>query len=228
VSPGRPSYDSEGQTLRALPTSLVLLAGIGLAGVLVCAQPRPEPHGASAPAAAAVLRVGTSGDYPPFSVLSADAGYAGFDVALVERLAGDLGLTVEWVPFRWPELESRLAAGDFDLVASGVTWRPGRAVHGHMTRATAAGGPCLVGATGLLDGSRPRVGARVGVNRGGVLERYARERLAGAQIVTVDRNLELGGLLASGAVDAVVTDSFERAHLCAEELSAVFESVVYI
>jgi chorismate mutase len=82
-----------------------------------------------------------------------------------------------------------------------------------MTRATAAGGPCLVGDTGLLDGTRPRVGARVGVNRGGVLERFARERLAGAQIVTVDRNLELGGLLESGAVDAVVTDSFERSHL---------------
>ncbi|HSG90170.1 MAG TPA: transporter substrate-binding domain-containing protein, partial [Pseudomonadales bacterium] len=68
-----------------------------------------------------VLRVGTSGDYPPFS----RAG-EGFDVDVAKRLARDLGMRIEWVPFRWPELERRLRAGDFDVVMSGVTWRPER------------------------------------------------------------------------------------------------------
>ncbi|MGH7860287.1 MAG: transporter substrate-binding domain-containing protein, partial [Candidatus Binatia bacterium] len=83
-------------------------------------------------AGADVLRVGTSGDYPPFS-----AGGKGFDVEVAELLAADLGLRLEWVTFRWPELDERLAAGDFDVAMSGVTWRADRALVGWMTRAVA-------------------------------------------------------------------------------------------
>jgi cyclohexadienyl dehydratase len=146
-----------------------------------------------------VLRVGTSGDYPPFS----HAG-RGFDVEVAARLAEDLGLRIQWVPFRWPELAQRLRAGEFDVVMSGITWRPERAVHGWMTRAVASGGPCWVGS------AAPQ---RVAVNRGGFLEAWARERFAAGQILAVDDNLTLPDHLARGEVDAFVTDSFELPHL---------------
>lgn len=154
------------------------------------------PSGAAA--AEATLRVGTSGDYAPFSL----AG-RGFDVDVAERMAADLGVRLRWVRFAWPELADRVRAGDFDLVMSGVTWRPERAVLGWMSRAVAAGGPCLVGAAGP---------ARLAVNRGGVLERWARARHPGREIVATDDNLALPELLASGRVDAFVTDSFELPH----------------
>ena len=175
-------------TRSAQPRAIRLAAALALAAA-ACARPAPEPR----------LRVGTSGDYPPFSV----AG-AGFDVDLARRLAADLGFEVELVAFRWPELETRVGAGDFDVVMSGVTWRPWRAVDGYMTRAVAVGGPCVVG--------RPEAG-RVAVNRGGVLERFARAHFGAERVLAVDRNQELGALLARGAVAAVVTDSFELSHL---------------
>ena len=53
----------------------------------------------------AVLRVGTSGDYVPFS-----SDGEGFDVEVAALLARELGARVEWVPFRWPELSADLAA----------------------------------------------------------------------------------------------------------------------
>ncbi|MEB2344196.1 MAG: transporter substrate-binding domain-containing protein [Deltaproteobacteria bacterium] len=176
--------------------------------MLACAGEAPAPPAPPSEPPRATLRIGTSGDYPPFSWPagggSSGAPLAGFDVELAERLAADQGLAVEWVRFRWPELETRLAAGEMDVAMSGVTWRPWRAVVGWMTRAVAAGGPCVAGDL------TPR---RVAVNRGGVLERFARRRFPDAVIHALDDNRALGAALAEGRADAVVTDSFERAWL---------------
>ncbi|HSJ97186.1 MAG TPA: transporter substrate-binding domain-containing protein, partial [Myxococcota bacterium] len=195
-------------------------AVLGAALALACAgdPAAPDPRSIAAdsngtvPAppssSPATLRVGTSGDYPPFSWRNDDghalAPFQGFDVELAERIAADHGLAVEWVPFRWPELEARLAAGEMDVAMSGVTWRPWRAAVGWMTRAVATGGPCVLG---------DPTPERVAVNRGGVLERFARRRFPEAAIAALDDNRALGAALTAGRADAVVTDSFERAHL---------------
>jgi cyclohexadienyl dehydratase len=143
------------------------------------------------------LRVGTSGDYAPFSLSG-----RGFDVEVAGALAKDLGLRVEWVRFRWPELRSMVDAGRFDVAMSGITWRPERAVVGWMTRAVAQGGPCVVG--------DPEA-TLVAVNRGGVLEAWARRRFAASSVAAVDDNRSMPMLLDGGAVGAFVTDSFELA-----------------
>lgn len=149
------------------------------------------------------LRVGTSGDYPPFS----SAG-AGFDIDVATELAAHLGLEIEWVPFRWPDLTDAVRRGDFDIAMSGVTWRPARAVLGRMSRAVAQGGPCVVAAK-EADLAAPK---RIAVNRGGILERFARQKYPPSAIETVDDNLSLPNLLAGGEVEAFLTDSFEVRH----------------
>ena len=236
----------------------------------------------TAPPARPVLRVGTSGDYPPFSVVSADgevaraagksqgggdgdrlaavadesaegsrvdesavadAARTGFDIEIARRMARDLGYDLEFRPFDWPDLSTAVAAGDFDVAMSGVTWRPGRAAVGWMSRAVGAGGPCVVSGGAGADDDDGRVWpVKVAVNRGGILERWAREqfetsgglfrartaapspgaagpgasgRSAGGQpveVLAVDDNLSLPGRLERGEVDAFVTDSFEVEH----------------
>jgi cyclohexadienyl dehydratase len=163
--------------------ALATLVGLVLARSVVAAEP--------------VLRVGTSDDYPPFSVRG-----RGFDVDAAEAMARDFGMRIEWVRFRWPELRSNARADVFDVAMSGITWRPERAVIGWMSRAVAQGGPCVVG--------DPTAGL-VAVNRGGVLESWARRRFAPQSLVAVDDNLSLPTLLEGGAVSAFVTDSFEAA-----------------
>jgi cyclohexadienyl dehydratase len=142
-----------------------------------------------------VLRVGTSGDYAPFSLRG-----AGFDIDVANDMARDLGVRIQWVPFRWPELRERMRRGDFDLAMSGVTWLPERAVVGRSSRAVAAGGPCVVGDPGSN---------AIAVNRGGRLERWARTRFAADAVLPIDENLALPTLLEGGAAGAFVTDSFE-------------------
>jgi cyclohexadienyl dehydratase len=155
------------------------------------------------------VRIGTSGDYAPFSVLPDDGLHAGaavepagFDAEVARRFAREAGLRIEWVRFRWPELAADLAAERFDVAMSGVTWTPERAATGYLTRAVAATGACWLGAATPV---------RVGVNAGGALERFARGRFAGAEIHAVERNRSLPELLDRGDVDAIVTDRFEIA-----------------
>lgn len=159
--------------------------------VEIAAQPEPQP---------AHWRVGTTGDYAPFSTHAADGQLQGFDIDLVREMAQDLHAQIEWVSVSWPTLQASLTGGAFDVAMSGVTWQPARGVVGYLTRAVARGGPCVLG---------DAKAAPVGVNRGGVLEAWARSRWPEAQLITVDDNQSLPGLLASGRVHAIVTDSFE-------------------
>jgi cyclohexadienyl dehydratase len=164
--------------------------------------------------ARSVLRVGTSGDYAPFSVRDQQGNLTGFDVAVAERFAADLGRRVVWVPFRWPELMDALRDGAFDVAMSGITVRPERAVGGRFTRPyVTTGAVALVRTTeraqppDLRALDRPDV--RVAVNAGGHLERVAREHFPHATMLTVADNRALPGLLSSRQVDAVVSDAIE-------------------
>ncbi|MEO6029349.1 MAG: transporter substrate-binding domain-containing protein, partial [Candidatus Binatia bacterium] len=184
---------------------LALICGAACSAVRTPADRTPLP-----------LRVGTSGDYPPFSLRTdtgADAGtYAGFDVTVARAYATERGRALVLVPFRWPELATRLAAGDFDVAMSGVTVRGDRLLTGTLTAAVArADAVVLVRHDEKIAGSFDDPRRRVAVNRGGHLERVARARLPRATLVTVDDNRSLPGLLRDRRVDAVVTDTLEAA-----------------
>jgi len=68
------------------------------------------------------LRVGTTGDYKPFSYRTTPKSpYIGFDIDMARSLAQQLGVKLELVPTSWPNLMRDLAAGRFDLAMSGVS-----------------------------------------------------------------------------------------------------------
>jgi cyclohexadienyl dehydratase len=69
-----------------------------------------------------VLRVGTTGDYRPFTALDKASGaYSGFDIDLARSLADALGVRVEFEPTSWPTLAKDFDAGAFDIAMGGVT-----------------------------------------------------------------------------------------------------------
>lgn len=156
------------------------------------------------------LRVGTSGDYAPFST-AADGALEGLDVEIARRFAHDTGRRVEFVRLRWPALRADLDAGRYDVAMSGVTMRPERALTGVFTRPVATTGAVVLvrrnvrAALGDLD--RPPV--RMAVNAGGHLERVARRLFPHASIVTTADNVALPWLLETHAADALVTDDVE-------------------
>jgi polar amino acid transport system substrate-binding protein len=66
------------------------------------------------------LTVGSDIPFPPFEFREGGR-LTGFDVELVEELAGRLELEVEWVDTSFETIFTQLAAGRFDIVASATT-----------------------------------------------------------------------------------------------------------
>ncbi len=75
-----------------------------------------------------VIRVGTTGDYFPYSFRDVKTGgFKGYEIEVASRLAADLGVTLQLVQATWPTMVAGLLAGKYDVVASGVTITPERA-----------------------------------------------------------------------------------------------------
>lgn len=203
--------------------------GVLFALLLACA-PRPELRPALRDEQ--VLRVGTSGDYPPFSELRGGQ-VTGFSAALMMAYAADRGRRLEWVRFRWPELTADLAAGRFDLADGGITVRPERSLVGRFTVPVARNGAVLLVRQPWVSktGSGPeeplavvhaldRPDFRVAVNRGGHLERVARAYFHAAQILAIPENAAVREALATGKADAALSNTVEGPRW-AEGLSGV-------
>ncbi len=175
----------------------------------------------AAPAAAApeagALRVGTSGDYAPFSLgAGADpAALEGFDVALARAFAADRGRELELVRFRWPELLEALARGRFELAAGGISVTPERSAAGLFSVPVAESGAVLLAPASRHwrePGEADRGGLRIGVNAGGQLERVARARFRLATLVAIPDNRAVLEALRAARVDAAISDTLEQAH----------------
>lgn len=189
------------------------LAALLLAGEAPGAEPDPRR-----------LRVGTSGDYAPFSLAEEGGAPSGFDVAVARAYAKERGLEIEFVLFRWPELVRDLEAGRFDLAMSGVTVRPRRSVAGRFSVPVVESGAVLLmrqQGRGQAADDFDRRGLRIGVNAGGHLEQVARERFPHATLLSIPNNRAVREALLAGSLDAAVTDSLEAPQWRrgAEELS---------
>lgn len=163
-----------------------------------------------------VLRVASSGDYPPFSIATDGGKVNGLDAIVARRFAHDTGRAASFVRLRWPLLIEGARAGSFDVAMSGVTLRADRLFHLAFSRPYAITGAVLVlrreRAKNL--GSPAASGGRglhLAVNRGGHLENIARTRFPHAIIAAVDMNAELPDLVLAGKVDAAVSEQHEAA-----------------
>jgi len=189
-----------------------------LAALLLLLLP---PASALAKPRGGTLRVGTSGDYAPFSVAK-DANpprYEGFDIELARRYARDRGLKIEWVRFRWPTLLRDLEAGRFDVAMSGVTVGPSRSAAGSFSVPLVETGAVAL----VLDAARfgtPESldvdSVRIAVNAGGHLEGVAHSQFPHATLLAIPDNAGVVKALSDGAADAALTDSAEASHWEAE------------
>jgi cyclohexadienyl dehydratase len=177
------------------------------------------------------LRVGTSGDYAPFSTASGPGwgdekesssnSPSGFDPTVASAYAAERGLAIEWVPFRWPDLLSDLAADRFDIAMSGVTVRPDRSLAGRFSVAVCQSGAVLLidpesaplrghsRGDGIAHTHLDRAEVRIAVNAGGHLERVTRRRFPNARVVAVPDNSAVLEMVLSGRADAAASDTQE-------------------
>lgn len=174
---------------------------------------RHQPPGLARARASGVLRIGTTGDYAPFS-LESEGKVGGADIELGTALAAHLGLQPVFVRTRWSTLVDDLRADRYDIAASGVTITAERSRIGEYSRPYHSGGKTIIARctdrqrlASLQSLDRPSV--RMIVNAGGTNERFARDNLRNAQLRVLADNRQVFDEIVAGRADAMITDDVE-------------------
>jgi cyclohexadienyl dehydratase len=164
-----------------------------------------------------VLRVGTTGDYTPFSLRTPGGWYEGADIDMACDLAARLGVGLDFVPTVWVRLLDDFLAGRFDIAMGGVTVNDARAAKGFFSLPN------------FVDGKRPlarredrdrftsldaidRPGVRLIANPGSANEAFARANFKQATVIIHHDNASVFDELVAGRADVMITDGLEADH----------------
>ncbi len=162
-----------------------------------------------------VLRVGTTGDYKPFSFqIGKGNDYVGLDIELAEGLAKKLGVKLQIVPTSWPTLMKDLADDKFDMALSGVSITPERQkqamfsipyLHNGKTPITRCENQARFQTLAQID----QPGVKLIVNPGGTNESFAKAQAAHAQLIVYPDNVTIFDQIIAGSADLMITDAIE-------------------
>lgn len=209
----------------------LLLAGLGLMAAIAAAR---AGETLDAIKQRGVLRVGTTGDYKPFTFREPDGRFRGADIEMARRLADRLGVKLELVPTVWAGMMDDFRAGKFDIAMGGVTVLPAREAAGAFSTVVYVDGKRPVARcadqdryTSVAAIDRPEV--RVVVNPGAANEQFAREHFPHAKLTVHKDNATVFDEIVAGREDVMVTDGIEADHqasihkeLCATHVPAPF------
>ncbi len=194
--------------------TIAVLIGLAVTSVPVRTE-EPAASRLDAVLAAKVLRVGTTGDYRPFSYLNAETKtYEGIDIDMARSLAKALGVEVEFVQTAWPHLMDDLLAGKFDIAMGGISINFERQKKALFTipvlvNGKAAAARCAdVGKYQSL-AAIDRAGVTVITNPGGTNERFDRANLKSATIAVYADNKTIWQQLLDDKANVMITDASE-------------------
>jgi len=154
------------------------------------------------------LRVGMSGGYFPFTFVQQDK-LQGFEVDVMNAVAAETGMNVEYVTMSFSGLIGALSSGRIDTIANQITITPERQEAFVFTQPYVYDGAQVVvkkGNEDTISGPEDLRGRVVAVNLGSNFEQLLRELPYAAEIDirTYESNIEQDTAL--GRVDAFVMD----------------------
>jgi cyclohexadienyl dehydratase len=160
-----------------------------------------------------MLRIGTTGDYAPFSN-EHDNVLSGFDIDLAMRLGQHFGVDVKFVRTTWLSLMNDFKQHRFDVAMSGISITPERSALASFSIPYHADGKAPIARckdvgnfTTLEQIDKSTV--RVIENSGGTNERFARDQLKHATILVHADNRTVFDEILAGRADVMFTDSIE-------------------
>jgi cyclohexadienyl dehydratase len=186
------------------------------------------------------IRVGTTGDYRPFSYLNSDGIYSGMDIALAQNLADSLKVKLVLVKTPWPNLSADVTADRFDIAMGGISKTPEREKIGFLSDGYWASGKTAIARCqetkkylSLAQIDRPQV--TVIVNPGGSNEKFLKANLSRAKILNYPDNNTIFDQIELKKADVMITDSSEvdlmtRLHrqLCAVTPGKTFDHSEFV
>lgn len=161
------------------------------------------------------LRIGTTGDYPPFSYRAGDREeFSGVDIDLGRDLAAALGVTPVFVPTSWPTLMEDHAQGRFDIAMSGISRTLDRQRSAFFSDPYLQDGKTPIvrcADRGRLDtlAKIDQESVRVIVNPGGTNQRFVDDNLRHAARTIHPDNRTIFREIIEGRADVMITDRIE-------------------
>lgn len=161
------------------------------------------------------VRVGTTGDYQPFSYRAGSASpFIGMDIDLARQLAKALGVRLELVPTSWPNLMQDLAEDRFDIGMGGISIsieRQKKALYSipYIRDGKTPIARCESAARFQTLEQIDQPGVRLIVNPGGTNERFARANIKHAGISIYPDNVGIFDQIVAGKADLMITDAIE-------------------
>lgn len=157
------------------------------------------------------IRVGLSGDQPPYNAKDRDGHLIGLEVDLANLLAGALRVEAQFVTRPFPRLLDALEAGEVDIVMSGMAITAPRSL-----KATFAG-PYMLSGKSILTTSKTLAAVRSAgeINRANLKlaalgnstsEEFIKKVLPEATLVAVDDYTTAVNKVLADEVDAMVAD----------------------
>lgn len=157
------------------------------------------------------LRIGVSGNQPPFNMKNKAGELIGMDIDLGRALAGSIGTKATFVEMPFGELLGALEAGKLDIVLSGLTMTPKR------NTKVAFAGPYFVSGKGLLTRSEKlaqteepedinEADLRLVALEGSTSLSFLKEATPSAQITGTRDYADAVQLIIDGKADALIAD----------------------
>jgi polar amino acid transport system substrate-binding protein len=158
-----------------------------------------------------ILRVGMSGNQPPFNVTTRSGEIIGMEADLANALAETMGVRAEFVQRPFGELLGALEAGEVDIVMSQMTMTPER-----NTRVAFAG-PYFITGKAILTKSATLAAAEESedIDQAGITltalagsssEKFVREGVPSARLIATPDYDEAVQMVIDGTADAMVAD----------------------
>ena len=213
-----------GRSLAAAVGAVLVCAVTALSPTETLAQTAPSASVASQPAessrldailSAGTLRVGTTGDYKPFTYLNPQTQkFEGMDIDLAEAMGKALGVKVEFVKTSWSNLLPDLLADKYDIAVGGVSVTLERQKKGLFSDPLMRDGKTPITRCENKDRFQTvadidKPGVRMIVNPGGTNEKFARANIHNAQIEVHPDNVTIFDQIVAGKADLMITDAVE-------------------
>jgi cyclohexadienyl dehydratase len=160
------------------------------------------------------LRVGTTGDYAPFTHRGTDGQPGGVDIDQAKHLAAELGVRARFVRTSWPTLMDDLRDGHFDIAMGGISRNVARAREARFSVPYFRDGKTTI--VRCEDAARfdslaaiDQPDVRVIVNPGGTNQRFVNTRMRRAATTVWPDNRTIFDEIAAGRADVMFTDGIE-------------------
>jgi polar amino acid transport system substrate-binding protein len=198
--------------------SLLILVSLAAFVVSGCSTLNMNGSGAamsSSPAtdriiASGEIRIGLSGNQPPFNMTNRAGQLIGLDVDLARALAATMGVNARFVKMPFKDLLPALANAEIDAVFSGMTMTSERNLK------VAFAGPYFISGKAALtkspslaaadDPSEVNKSERIAVLAGSTSEQFARRHLDAVQLVSVSDYDEGIQMVLDDQINAMIAD----------------------